>query len=344
MTSRLASQHGTLRAGVIGLGVGEQHIHGFQADPRCEVVALCDVDEGKLKEVGERFPGVSLTSSPEGLLSDPDIDVVSIASYDDSHHNQVVSALEHGKHVFVEKPVCLTWPELESISESLRVRPQLKLSSNLLLRRAPRFLQLNQRIQAGDLGEIFYWEGDYDYGRLEKITQGWRGRTQNYSVVHGGAIHLIDLVLWLSGERVVEVVAYGNQFSSQMTQFSGHDMVVSLLKLANGSVAKITANFGSVTPHHHKVSAYGTKGTFSQNHVSAAYLWSRNKAVPPEQVTSEYPDVAKGTLITSFVGSILDGTELDIPASEVFSAMAVSLSIVDSLSLGRPVRINNEDW
>ena len=44
-----------LKAGIIGLGVGEQHISGYGVDPRCEVVALCDSDKTKLKEVGSKY-------------------------------------------------------------------------------------------------------------------------------------------------------------------------------------------------------------------------------------------------------------------------------------------------
>jgi predicted dehydrogenase len=333
-----------LRAGVIGLGVGEQHILGYQADPRCTVSSICDLNEEKLQEVGARYPGTRLTTSPDELLGDTEIDVISIASFDDAHQTQVVSALQQGKHVFVEKPICLSRSGLNDIAKTLRQHPELRLSSNLILRRSPRFVELRQRIIAGNLGDIYYLEGDYDYGRLHKLTEGWRGEIPGYSVVHGGGIHLIDLLLWLTDGKVDEVFAFGNQISSASSHFAGHDTVVAVLKFSNSQVAKVSANFASVTPHHHRVSVYGTHGTFMQNHLGTAYSSSRDTKQSLEWVRDDYPGAQKGDMLRPFVGSILDGSPPDVSANEVFRAMDVSLAIVESLASGWPVKVGNEDW
>jgi predicted dehydrogenase len=330
-----------LRAAVVGLGVGERHILGYRAHSDCQVVSLCDTNEEKLREVGKRYPDIALTSCPTDVLENPEINIISIASYDDSHCHQIISALEHGKHVFVEKPLCLTRSELDAIRAAAASRPDLYLTSNLILRRSPRFINLRNRIEVGDLGAVYYLEGDYDYGRLQKLTEGWRNRVKHYSVVHGGAIHLIDLLLWLTGEKVCEVFAYGNGISTRHGQFNGDDMVVSLLKFANGVVAKISANFASVAPHHHRVCVYGTNGTFTQSHTGAAYHWSRDPTAPAEWIDSPYPGAAKGDLLPSFLQSILDGADAEVSAQEVFEAMNISLAIVESLATGSPVEVIN---
>jgi predicted dehydrogenase len=109
------SRASILRAAVIGLGVGEQHIAGYEVDSRCKVSTLCDFDATKLAQVARRHPGKILAQSAEDVLANPDIDVVSIATYEDVHCEQVVAAVEMGKHVFVEKPLCLSFVELERI-------------------------------------------------------------------------------------------------------------------------------------------------------------------------------------------------------------------------------------
>lgn len=344
MTREHTRRSNSLRAGVIGLGVGEQHIYGYQADPRCRVVSLCDMDEKKLEEVSKRHPGIGVTTSAEEVLSNDAIDVVSIASYDTDHRDQIISAIQHGKHVFVEKPVCLTRNELNEIFEALCRHPGLRLSSNLILRRSPRLAELHRRVTAGNLGEIYYMEGDYDYGRVHKLTKGWRSTSPGYSVVHGGAIHLIDLLIWLTGEKVVEVFAYGNQISTRSSSFTGDDLVVALLKFESGKVGKVSANFGSVTPHHHNVALYGTRGTFVQNHVGAAYFSSREPGTTSERAIDDYPGVNKSVLLSGFVASILDGSKPEVSPNEVFRAMDVSLAIVESLEGGRPVKVKNEGW
>jgi predicted dehydrogenase len=328
-----------INAGVIGLGVGERHIAGYEASGRCRVVALCDIDPARLDEVAARHPGRRTTTSPADILEDPSIGVVSIASYDDAHAAQVVAAIEAGKHVFVEKPLCLTRGELDAIAAAAVRHPSCRLSSNLILRLAPRFVELRRRLGAGEFGRIYYLEGDYDYGRVHKITEGWRSRVPGYSVVHGGAIHLIDLLLWLSGGRVEEVFAYGNRIATEGTSFRRSDLVAALLRFRDGTVAKVTANFASVAPHHHRLSVYGTARTFEQSHTGAAYFSSRDPAAAPEPVIDSYPGVAKGDMLQSFIGYILDGTAPDVTMAEVFDTMAVSLAIEESLESGQPVNV-----
>lgn len=329
----------TIKAGIIGLGVGERHIAGYEADPRCRVVALCDQDPAKLAEVAARHPGRRVTTKAADILTDPEIGIVSIASYDNDHCEQVLAAIAAGKHMFVEKPLCLTDAEFDAISAALARNPAIRMSSNLILRRTPRFIELRRRIRAGAMGRLYYMEGDYDYGRVHKIRTGWRAHIPFYSVVHGGGIHLIDLILWLSGGRVKEVFAYGNAIAAEGTAFRHKDLVAALLQFEDGSTAKIAANFASVTPHHHRLSVFGTESTFEQGHVGAAYFHSRDPEAPSEPVADPYPGAAKGDMLPSFVAHVLDGTAPEVTQKDVLDAMAVSLAIERALSSGRPEQV-----
>ncbi len=328
-----------LRAGILGLGVGEQHIAGYRRHPACDVVTLCDIDAQKREMARQKYPELRVVADPREVLEDPAIDLVSVATFDDVHAEQVLAALEHGKHVFVEKPLCLHDAELDAIRSSLHRHPHLKLSSNLILRRCPRFIELRRMIRDGDLGELFYLEGDYNYGRLHKLVDGWRGRLPFYSVVHGGAIHLIDLLLWLTGERIVEVTAMGNQIPSRGSQFRNHDFVVALARFASGALAKITGNFGCVHPHFHVVNVYGTRKTFQNGWPHARLFSSPDPARPPETITTSYPGAHKGDLLHSFVEAFVSGGEPEVTAADVLNTMTVSLAIERASHQKDPVLI-----
>jgi len=327
-----------LKAAVIGLGVGERHISGYEADPRCKVVALCDTDPEKLEAVAARNPGRRLTTSPEDILDDPSIDVVSIASPDDAHHYQVMRALTANKHVFVEKPLCLHLNEWKDIKAALAARPQCRMSSNLILRKAPRFQRLYRDIRAGVFGRLYNMEGDYNYGRVHKITDGWRGHIPFYSVMHGGGIHLIDLLTWLSGGRVAEVSAFGTNIATQGTAFRHPDSVTAILKFEDGMIAKISSNFSCIMPHFHNVAIYGTQASFLQTPAGAHLYTSRDPEAVPEAVREMYPGAQKGDMIPAFIGSILDNSAPDVTSQEVLDCMAVSLAIVASAEAGTSVR------
>ena len=328
-----------LKVGVIGLGVGERHIDGYAQDKRCKVVALSDFDGNKLAEVGCRHPGTPLFEDANAVLNDPEIDIVSIASFDNFHYEQIIQAINNGKHVFVEKPLCLFENEFIAIKKALENNPAIRMSSNLILRQAPRFIELRRRILNGELGQIYYIEGDYDYGRLHKLTESWRGNIPYYSVVHGGAIHLIDLITWIVDVSPNEVFAYGNQISSAGSAFKFNDLVVALLHFENGLVAKVGANFGSVTPHGHKLSVYGTKGTFIHGHHGAGYFRSRDPKIPSEPVLDLYPGVSKGDIIPGFIKYILDGERPSVTEKEVLEAMGIALAIEKSVAEHRPITL-----
>ena len=321
----------SLRAGVIGLGVGARHIASYQAHARCTVVAICDFDTRRLQEVGAQHPGLRLTTQAADILTDPQIDVVSIASYDNYHSEQVLAAVKAGKHIFVEKPLCLTDEEFGQIDTALCAHPEVQLSSNLVLRSSPQFQNLRQKIQSGSLGRLFHLEGDYNYGRVEKLTGGWRGQIPFYSVSHGGAIHLIDLLLWLSGGRVSSVVAAGNQIVTKGTQFKYPDMMTALLKFTGGMTANITANFGCDMPHHHGLAVHGSAGSFKHDFLGGAYYRSRDPASAVELVNLKSDSTHKGDVQHAFVARILDGTPSAVSAADTMNAMAVSLAVERSL-------------
>ncbi len=326
-------------AGIIGLGVGEKHIDGYRSHPDATVVALCDSDPAVRSRLRSTYPELEVLSDADRLIDDDRIGIVSVASYDDVHFEQVMRALRRGKHVFVEKPLCLRADHFRAIRDELRAKPHLRLSSNVILRRSPRFIQLKQLVDGGELGRLYHVEGDYLYGRLEKLTQGWRGTIPEYSVTLGGTIHLIDLLLWLTSETVVEVTAMGNGISSQGSPYGGDDQVSALLRFASGMTGKVSGNFACVYPHFHRLCLYGTKATF-ENGRGPGLLWqTRDPSAAPKTLDTAYPGVAKGDLIPSFVDAVVGKGRALVTEDDVLAAMAVGLAIDYSLAERRPVRV-----
>jgi len=333
-----------LRVGIIGLGVGEQHIAGYEAHSGARVTALCDMDEDKLAEVAERHPGPRTTTDAVELIADPELDAVSIASYDSFHFGQVRDALAAGLHVFVEKPLCQTRAQADELWATWREHPELRLSSNLPLRMSPRFRQLREWIEAGRLGELYYLEGDYDYGRLWKITEGWRGDEEFYSVVQGGAVHMVDLLLWLSGRRVRKVTALGSRKATRDSKFGFDDFVLAALTFDDGTVAKVTANFAIVHPHFHALKVCGTEGTFVNRREDAELWVQRGDDATPELVDAPYPGIHKGDLLYSFVESIVSGAPAEVTGEDVFDTMAVLFAIEEAVASGGSVGVAPFDY
>jgi predicted dehydrogenase len=328
-----------LRAAVIGLGVGEQHVEGYNAHPCCRTVAICDIDPGRLATVAARHPGLKSTTEPAEILNDPSIDVVSIASPDNCHYQQVIGALEAGKHVFVEKPLCLLPQELTDIRTTFAAHRDLRLGCNLILRRSPRFAGLRDMIRKGDLGTVYQIDAAYNYGRLWKLTHGWRGKIPHYSVTLGGGIHLLDLMTWMLGCRVSEVAAFGSRIAGAGSQTTFDDSVTAILKFENGAIGTLSSNFGCVYPHFHKFVAYGTKATFENGPASALLFTSRDPAVRPAWIDTPYPGIHKGDLIGNFIDCILGLAPPLVTHDEVFDCTTTCLAIEEALHTRVPVAV-----
>lgn len=329
-----------LNVGIVGLGVGERHLKIYQEHANCTVVAAADFSKDKCDEVLERHPELNLANSADEILTNPDINLVSIASYDNFHCEQIITAINNGKHVFVEKPLCLFEEEAKQIRQALNDNPDVSLSCNFVLRTSPRFRELKDNVKAGNYGEIFSIEADYNYGRIHKIIDGWRGKLPFYSVVYGGAVHMIDLVLWMTGVKVLEVVAYGNNIATQETDFKFNDFATALLKCDNGMIIKTAANFACVYPHFHCLNVYGTEGTFVNDLPNARLYKSRDPNDGYESIETLYKGSDKGYVLNSFIDSILKTGEVEVEQEDVFEVMSICFAIEKSIKENKTIKVD----
>lgn len=318
-----------LRVGIVGLGVGEQHLISYSKIVDCEVVAIADVDSARLMEIGERYGITEQHCDYRYITEHPDIDAVSICSYDNVHAEQTISALRHGKHVMVEKPAVLHPREAEAVLKVQQDAGKL-LTSNLILRQSPRFLELKRQIEEGVFGDIFYVEGDYLHQILWKITEGWRGQMDFHCTVYGGGVHLIDLMRWLIDEEVTEVTALGNNILTKASDYKFVDTIVALLRFSGGALGKCATTFGPQRPKFHALNVYGTKATFT-NDVPHARRFTSDDAAEGVVVKTPYPGMEKGDMLPEFVHAIRTGEKPLVTEIDIFRVMAICFAVWQSV-------------
>lgn len=312
-----------LGVAIIGLGVGEQHAHAYVRDSRCDVRWLYDLSPDKGAQVRERVGAGMLAESYDAILADRQTPLVSIATYDDLHYAEVVKAFGAGKHVFVEKPLCRTFDELQHVAQAWRDGGRPHLASNLVLRAAPLYGWLKRQIDDGALGEIYAIDAEYFYGRLPKITEGWRKDVESYSVMEGGGIHMIDLMMWLSSEKPVTVNTVGNRVATKDTDFAYDDFQAATFKFPSGLIGRAAANFACVHRHHHVLRVFGTKATFIYDDAGARLHTTRDENVRATPIDEAPLPSGKGVLIPAFVDAISDGTDPTVQAQREFDLVSV---------------------
>ena len=325
---------GPLAVAVVGLGIGEQHALAY-LKAGCALRWVYDVDRERTGEVLSRLGVGAAAGSFESILDDASVDVVSIATYDDMHADAVVQSLRRGKHVFVEKPLCRTRDELLAIRGAWRDSGR-HLSANLVLRAAPVYRWLRDAVAAGEFGDIYAFDGDYLYGRLHKITEGWRKDVPDYSVMQGGGIHMVDLMLWVTGQRPSQVMSVGSRLATAATAFRYDDFAAATFLFDTGLVGRITANFGCVHRHQHVLRLFGTKATFIYDDCGPRIHRRREDGAPGEPLALSALPATKGDLIPDFVQAIARGQAPDTAADHDLAV--VSACVAADLALARGTR------
>jgi predicted dehydrogenase len=223
-----------LRIGVIGCGQwGPNHIRVFSELDRSLVVACADTRADRLGRVQRRFPKLRTYSTHRELLDDPEIDAVVIGTPTGTHAALTHEALDAGKHVLVEKPLCRT------SAEALELTRQAE-SAGLVLMVGHVFLfndgiaRLREAITSGELGRIHY---------LDAVRTNLGPIRGDVNALYDLATHDISIFNHLLGASPVAVSAVGRC----ITQRTIEDVSFATLSYPNGTLGHIHVSW--LNPH-----------------------------------------------------------------------------------------------
>lgn len=147
-----------IKVGIIGCGwIAEAHVKSYLKCPDVEIVAGADLIPGKAEKFfkDQGIENVRCYNSHKELIDNEELDAVSVCTYNATHAECTIYALEHGVHVLLEKPMCVT------LEEAVEIRRAEKKSGKVLsIGFQPRFdenMKMVKRIvQSGELGEVYY--------------------------------------------------------------------------------------------------------------------------------------------------------------------------------------------
>jgi len=227
----------TWKAGVIGCGSVAQHLHlpGYIRTPGIELVAACDPEPARHKEVRQIKKDLHVYSDYRKMLANEQLDVISVAAPNKFHAEQAIAALKHGAHVMLEKPPALSMREIAAIKKAVK-----KSGRQLIVGFSQRFNRGNRRmhelLKKGVIGEPymirirFAHRGPYP---------GWAKDRWFYNPVKAGGgalldmgIHAIDQAHWLIGP-IKRVQA---EVRTLRKKIAVEDNAVLLLEFANPRV------------------------------------------------------------------------------------------------------------
>ena len=189
------------RVGAVGLGHWGQNI-ARNLNALGALAAMCDADEATRTRFAKTYPNADLVGSFEALLARADIPAVMIATPASTHGALVDRALDAGKHVFVEKPICLDVAEAERLAAKAAALGRVLMVGHLLLYH-PAFEALLAAVRGGDLGRL-----RYIYATRASLGKIRRQENALWSF----APHDISMILQLAGRLPETVVANGGNY------------------------------------------------------------------------------------------------------------------------------------
>ncbi len=210
-----------VRVGVVGIGkLGEAHLHHFLSIPGVQVTGIYDQDGKRLREIAEKYE-VNRFSSVEEIWNA--VDAVSVVVSTASHYSIAKAAMEHGLHVFIEKPMTTTLEEADDLLSIQRERGGI-VQIGLIERFNPAFTAL----RGLPLSPLYI-----ECHRLSPFTH----RGADVSVVLDLMIHDIDIILSIVGAEVGHIEATGFAAITESVDYAN-----ARLRFTNGTAANITAS------------------------------------------------------------------------------------------------------
>ncbi|WNQ11558.1 Gfo/Idh/MocA family oxidoreductase [Paenibacillus aurantius] len=350
-----------LKIGIIGAGsISEVHFNSYQNNPHAEIYAVCDLNEERAKAKASAYGAKKVFTDYKEILALPELQGVSICTWNNSHAEIAIAALEAGKHVLVEKPLCITVEEALRVEEAVR-RSGKVLQVGFVRRYASNNQIVKQFIDHEELGPIYYAKASC----LRRLGNpgGWFADAERSG---GGplidlGVHLIDICWYLMGQPKVKSVSgntynrLGNRSNIKNLDFykasdydasknTVEDLANALIRFENGASLMVDVSF---TLHAKQdvlsVAIFGERGgaelepelhLVTENHDTIL-----NITPQVNNLRFDFKDAFQNE-INHFIDTLLGQKETRSPVEDGVEMMKILCAIYESAETGKEVRFS----
>ena len=327
---------------IAGCGsAGRSVAHVAARDGRGQIAALVDPRPHQLEKQLELYPDAATGADYAALLKETQPDVVVVAGPDHLHAAQTLLALEHGCHVLVEKPLATTTAAAHRIVAAAAASDRQVMTDHTMRYMHP-WGAMARAAQEGQIGEIFFIQGDYIhdmwsyYSKDGSTHTPWRADQQHpQNILLGGGCHPIDLILWTIDSPVEEVFAYAHKMT--VPEFPSDDCHILSLKFQSGALGKVFVTSGC--------SGHGMGGGMLAVYGAEGSLWQGKlyrRGEEPVVFEDKLGEIVGGH---GWAGAVVDFLDVlegkipnPIPARFGAKTVAVCEAALASMASGKPQR------
>ncbi len=345
-----------MKVAVVGYGgMGGWHVEHLLKSDVAELAGVYDIlpEQNALAE----SRGIHAYASYEALLADPEIELVTVATPNDSHEELVVAALNAGKHVICEKPVALSMESLDRMIAAAE-RNGVRFSTHQNRRWDVDFLSMKQLKESGELGRVLHLESRIHGSR--GIPSDWRKeRERGGGMLYDWGIHLIDQILLIFGWDVKRVYCICDYITKQEVD-DGFRLDLWFEDDVHAMVEVGTYNFIAMPRFYMRAEEGSALLTdwHEEPQVVKCSLWHENKVVPVKTAAGLTKTMAPRNEMTTesyrlplppsdvhdyyrhFITAIRTGCEQDVTYDQMRTDLKVILAAFRSAETGAPVELN----
>lgn len=286
------------------------------------------------RSCADRFGFSYCASTDHELIKDENIDTLFIATRHRDHAKQVVAALNAGKNVFVEKPLCLSQAELSSVSAAYEESRKLKsppiLTVGFNRRFAPYAIALKEAFDG--VTEPRFVSVRFNAGFLP--TDHWSQSSDEGGRILGEACHALDLANWLCESEAKRVTSVGLQNSGR---YNGENVAITV-EYENGSVASVTylANGERRAGKEYIEMHAGGRSGLIEDYKRLTLAHSGRTTTRRAWFSQ---DKGHNVEIAAFIEAVLGRRPTPIPFSEIVNSTKTALASLESLRISVPIEL-----
>ena len=342
--------------GIIGTGMmGQEHIQNFNLLDGAQVTALADTDAPMLAKAAEMTDGTPIVSDDfETLLGDNGPDALVIATPNFHHIDVLDSALDAGKPILCEKPLCTNLDDTQKVMERVG-HNELLFQVGMEYRFKPALENMIARVHGGDIGQIQMLSiREHRFPFLPKVADWNRFNRNTGGTLVEKCCHFFDLMRFIIGSEPTGVIASGGQNVNHLDEkYHGQtpdiwDNAYVVFDFANGARAMLDlCMFAEGSRHSEELAAIGDKAKVEcllpQNVVAHGNreTWEVTQDeihVPEEILNAGYHSGATYHQNLAFLSAIKG--EAEVPVTALDGHRAVAMGVAAQLAAAEKRRVD----
>ncbi len=305
------------------------------------LVALCDRDAEGMHRLGEELGVSACVADYREAVSRPDVDAVVIATPTFLHCQIAVAAADHGKHVFLEKPMAVTVDECLEIIAAVR-RAGVRLQIGFMRRFDDGFRHAKEMIDSGELGRVMKIKST---GRGPGLPSPWMfDLKKSNGIIAEVNSHDLDSLRWFTGSEPVRAYAEAANFKcpdARHTHPDFYDNILAVFRLADGTLGEVDGTCPCHYGYDARVEVLCEKGLLLLGHVAerTATKVMVDGTVVGRAVKS-WRNLFKDAYLAEmehFVACVERGEEPSVSGNDGLRAVEMVLAANQSLRAGAPV-------